>query len=68
VGSGESSIYGHGVIWQTDGQVQDLNTLIPSGNSYTLCSASLITDQGWILGKADNDNPSLMGQYLLIPK
>jgi len=68
VGSGGSNIWADGVIWQTDGQVQNLNTLIPSGNGYTLCSASLITNQGWILGNAANDNLSLMGQYILIPK
>lgn len=53
-----------GLIWiNGQAQVQDLNTLIPSGSiSGTLGGASLITDQGWILGKASS------GQYILIPK
>lgn len=53
-----------GFIWKYgQAQVHDVNTLIPSGSiSGTLGNASLITDQGWILGKAG------FGQYILIPK
>jgi len=55
-----------GIIWK-NGQVQDLNTLIPSGNSWTLGATTLITDQGWILGTANN-SADQTAQYILTPK
>jgi hypothetical protein len=58
----------NGIVWQS-GQPQDLNALIPSGNSWTMGEASQITDQGWILGTAyDPKNPGTTAQYVLIPK
>jgi hypothetical protein len=55
---------GASVIWK-NGQVQDLNNLIPSRGSQTLGEAKLITDQGWILGTIYGSQST---QYILIPK
>ena len=51
----------------TNIQVQNLNALIPSGNSWTLGATTLITDQGWILGTANN-SADQTAQYILTPK
>jgi hypothetical protein len=71
VGGPSENVNDYGVIWE-NGQVQDLNTLIPPGNSQTLGAATLITDQGWILGTIGGGDifafPTSATQYLLIPK
>ena len=59
-----TSSTGAGTIWE-NGQAQDLNTLVSSSNS-KLGDATLITDQGWILGYVYATSQST--QYILIPK
>lgn len=54
----------HAVLWQ-NGQVIDLNTLIPPGAGWELTQAVDINNQGWIIGNG-NLNGSPRG-FVLIP-
>ena len=55
----------NGVIWK-NGQVKDLNSLIPPDSTLTLGPATTITDQGLILGTISINGTK--AQYILIPK
>ena len=63
-GSNEQA-FTHAVIWQ-GGVAKDLNDLIPTGGSVTLKSATLITDQGVILGTGTTSGGTAV-QFVLVP-
>lgn len=40
----------HAFLWE-NGELKDLNTLLPSGSGWTLEKANAINDFGWIVGQ-----------------
>ena len=72
-GSSDCHNFLHAFVWEEDGPMQDLNTLIQSGTGYQLTNAFNINDRGEILAKAaplgftPNDDADLGHLALLIP-
>ena len=54
----------HAVTWR-DGQVTDLNTLIPPGSGWTLANANGISNDGRIVG--EGFTPSGLKAFVLVP-
>jgi probable HAF family extracellular repeat protein len=72
-GSSDCANFLHAFIWENDGPMQDLNTLIASGSGWQLTNAFNINDRGEILAKAapldftPNDDADLGHLVLLVP-
>ena len=72
-GSSDCHNFLHAFVWEEEGPMQDLNTLIQSGTGYQLTNAFNINDRGEILVKAaplgftPNDDADLGHLALLIP-
>jgi uncharacterized membrane protein len=60
-----STFFNVAVLWNGT-QATDLNTLIPSGNAWSLINAKQINDSGWILGTATQNGLGAM--FVIIPK
>ena len=72
-GSSDCHNFLHAFVWEEDGPMQDLNTLIQPGTGYQLTNAFNINDRGEILAKAaplgftPNDDADLGHLVLLVP-
>src|SRR5215469_10603971 len=72
-GSSDCHNFLHAFVWEEEGPMRDLNTLIQSGTGYQLTNAFNINDRGEILAKAaplgftPNDDADLGHLALLIP-
>lgn len=53
----------HAVIWSPDGEVLDLNTLLPADSGWLLQSANSISDTGWVTGMALYQPEGLPSDY-----
>jgi probable HAF family extracellular repeat protein len=72
-GSSDCHNFLHAFLWEHDGPMQDLNTLIAPGSGWQLTNAFNINDRGEILAKAaplgftPNDDADLGHLVLLVP-
>jgi probable HAF family extracellular repeat protein len=72
-GSSDCTNFLHAFLWEEDGPMIDLNTLISAGSGFQLTNAFNINDRGEILAKAaplgftPNDDADLGHLVLLIP-
>ena len=57
---------GRAALWESDGSVVDLNTVVPPGSGLTLFEPGFINDRGEIIGKGPLANGDLRA-FLLIP-